>query len=343
MKFDIIVGNPPYNNDIYLDFIRLSHNLSTRYTCMIVPAKWSAKNTDQNIKFRNEIVGYISDIIFYRNTHDIFDIAEPGGISIILLGKQEVNNKRVKSVCTSNKLLSSDGVELHTESNLILASNKIVALIQKINESGESIARYLNFSRCEFIGEQEQGNSTRTPTSLEVMQGDKVVGYIDIADIFKTADVDKYKCIQPCMSSQGSGDPFSKETGKALGSSLISIIKPNQIPKGSFQVLKTFETEQEAISFKSYINSLTMSFMQFMGICGATVTAEFFRFIPYENNWSQIYVDRPHSGVNINQIGTNGSYIYNGIKYCSLYKRYKLEESEIQLIEGTIRSRKHTR
>ncbi len=39
MKFDVVIGNPPYNNDLYLDFVTLGHQLSTKYTCMITPAK----------------------------------------------------------------------------------------------------------------------------------------------------------------------------------------------------------------------------------------------------------------------------------------------------------------
>ena len=43
MKFNVIIGNPPYNNDIYLDFVTQSFHLSKDYTVMITPAKWQAK------------------------------------------------------------------------------------------------------------------------------------------------------------------------------------------------------------------------------------------------------------------------------------------------------------
>lgn len=43
MEFDVVVGNPPYNNDIYIDFVQLGHTLSKDYTIMITPAKWQAK------------------------------------------------------------------------------------------------------------------------------------------------------------------------------------------------------------------------------------------------------------------------------------------------------------
>ena len=43
MQFNVIIGNPPYNNDIYLDFVTQSFHLSKDYTVMITPAKWQAK------------------------------------------------------------------------------------------------------------------------------------------------------------------------------------------------------------------------------------------------------------------------------------------------------------
>lgn len=43
VKFDVVIGNPPYNNDIYLDFVTLGDQLASKATCMITPAKWQAK------------------------------------------------------------------------------------------------------------------------------------------------------------------------------------------------------------------------------------------------------------------------------------------------------------
>lgn len=43
MTFDVVIGNPPYNNDLYLDFVQLGYKLSSNYVCMITPAKWQAK------------------------------------------------------------------------------------------------------------------------------------------------------------------------------------------------------------------------------------------------------------------------------------------------------------
>ena len=361
VKFDVVIGNPPYNNDLYLDFVTLGDQLAKEYTCMITPAKWQAKTDgkpkgskkeDKNETFRKNIVPRISNIIFYRDTKDVFDIGEPGGISIILVGKVEHTVKLVKSECIRNKTLESDWEE-HDEANITLLPRKILNVIGKVGQLGEgfkqslyvrntdhgeiSIDGQLGFKRFTYTSEQDRGETLKQAGHVEVMQGDKVVGYKSIKDLFTNVNLDKWKCIQSCMPVQGSSDPFNKDTGKTLGSNLVMIIKPYQVPKGSFQILKYFESEAEANSFKSYINSKTMSFMQFFGLCGATMTKEFFRFIPDPKEWSCIYVDAPHFGVTPDK---HGKYEYNGTKYCSLYKKYNLTEDEIAIIESVIKERK---
>ena len=49
MNFDVVVGNPPYNRGMDLDFVRGGWNLSNRWVSMITPAKWKTADANQNI------------------------------------------------------------------------------------------------------------------------------------------------------------------------------------------------------------------------------------------------------------------------------------------------------
>ena len=46
MKFDVVIGNPPYNKGMDLDFVDLGYKLSNKYTVMITPAKWQTAADD---------------------------------------------------------------------------------------------------------------------------------------------------------------------------------------------------------------------------------------------------------------------------------------------------------
>jgi hypothetical protein len=359
MKFDVVIGNPPYNNDMYLDFVTLAHQLSSKYTCMITPAKWQAKTDgkpagsktpDKNEQFRKNIVPYMSDIVYYKDSQDLFDIQEWGGISIILLDKEEHNEKQVNAVCKKNHTLESGGFEIHDETSVVLLSHKILKIIGKVGQLGEgfkqslyvkntdhgesSIMGKLGFKRFTYTSEQERGEKLKQAGYVEVMQGDKVVGYKAVDELFTTANLDKYKCI--CSIMPGAVAAFDSNN-QVLGMFKISIIGPNQVPKGSFPVLKYLDSIEQCNSFVSFMYSRLIAFLYYLGTCGTTLTKEFFRFVPDPNDWTCTYVDAPHPGVTPD---SKGIYTLDGVKYCSLYARYNLDQDDINIIESVIKERK---
>ena len=92
MKFDVVIGNPPYNRGMDIDFVNLGYELSTKYCCMITPAKWQTGVTDSSLasksinyeQFREKIVPHMSHVVFYPNSADVFDIRGNTGISYFL-------------------------------------------------------------------------------------------------------------------------------------------------------------------------------------------------------------------------------------------------------------------
>lgn len=54
---------------------------------MITPAKWQAKGGWQNDLFRKTIVPYMSKIVFYPDSRDVFDITLQGGICYYLMSR----------------------------------------------------------------------------------------------------------------------------------------------------------------------------------------------------------------------------------------------------------------
>ena len=49
MKFDVVIGNPPYNKGMDLDFVYKGFDLSTQYCVMITPAKWQTAADNQRV------------------------------------------------------------------------------------------------------------------------------------------------------------------------------------------------------------------------------------------------------------------------------------------------------
>lgn len=328
-SIDNIIMNPPYNpSDLYIDFVELAHKIASEHVVAITPAKGiNGKSDAKNDKFREVIVPYIEKAVLYKDSTDIFNIEEWGGICYYLLTKTKNDKVFVKNVCTKNNILESD-YEEHDETKLNLYNRKVLSIIGKVgtlgegfeqssyiknnNRGEETIDNTLGFKRCVFTGEQDRGTDKSATRTIEVMQGDKVVGYRAVSELFTTANLNKYKCI--CSIMPGAVSAFDKN-GQVLGMFKIASIKPNQVPKGSFPVLKYFDTEDECKSFISYMNTKLVSFLYYIGCCGTTLTKEFFRFVPDPVNFDHIFTDE------------------------ELYKKYDLTEEEIAIIESVIKER----
>lgn len=95
MTIDVVVGNPPYNKDIYIDFVENGHKIARQYCCFITPAKWQAKGGEKNESFRKNIVPHMSKIVYYPNTPDVFFIGEAAGISAYRIDKEIYEKKKL--------------------------------------------------------------------------------------------------------------------------------------------------------------------------------------------------------------------------------------------------------
>ena len=115
MKFDVVIGNPPYNKGADLDFVNLGFELSNKYCVMIVPAKWQTADENQKIasemtygKFREKLVPHMNYVCFYPDALDVFGIGIREGITWFLLDKQTHEKCRVANKCKLQKLFNSE-------------------------------------------------------------------------------------------------------------------------------------------------------------------------------------------------------------------------------------------
>lgn len=130
MKFNVVIGNPPYNKGMDIDFIALGTKLSSRYCSMVVPAKWATANGNQAIvsnigyqKFRDEIARHMSYVCYYPDTSDVFNIRVYSGITYFLIDhSKDINDttvieNRSRMIKEFNSIESRDLSSLKTLNN----------------------------------------------------------------------------------------------------------------------------------------------------------------------------------------------------------------------------------
>ena len=313
MRFNIVIGNPPYNNDIYLDFVTLGYKVCSDYTSMITPAKWQAKGGEKNKAFRDSILQHIQKVIYYKDTKDIFDIGEPDGVCYYLIDKNKISTEKlVKNICSSNKYFQSD-YELHTESELILLRNDIISIVNKLGNN-----KLIDRIRHEMIMDNsDYGNKTKSEDDVAIVCAEKGISGYSKCNKLNIDEIEKYKCYIHCLVSQGSGSPFDKN-GFAVGGGKkrVYIAEPQQVPQGHYFLLWLSNSLEEAKSFVSFCDSKLISFLYFIGISASMEVIENWRFIPDPLKFDHIFTDN------------------------ELYNKYNLTQEEIDIIESNIRERK---
>lgn len=147
--FDIVIGNPPYNGDIYLEFIDKANKVSSNLISFITPAKWQCKQGEMNDTIRNLFRLHSKEILYFINSKDAFEINEPGGISYYLITKNETPDKiKVTNRCKRNKIFNNISYRKFGET--IVLSNvhqDIVDRLQLNNQMGLEINKLSNYGR----------------------------------------------------------------------------------------------------------------------------------------------------------------------------------------------------
>lgn len=271
MQFDVVVGNPPYNNDLYLDFVKLGHSLAHKYDCWITPAKWQAKGGDKNKQFREEIVPYMSKIVYYPDCLDVFAIADSCGICYYIIDKDihdecEVTNKS----SIRSDLNSVQKREILRKQSLWNVGNSIVEHIGQVN----------SFKVGDVQKRKKYTVSINTQSSI--MRG---------FAIKEQDDNGKWRIRQDLV---GKGGAIFDKDGKVVVLGKISILAENgENVSGTSKCIFTSDNAEEVKSFLSYIQSKLVSFLVFIGINGLTImNDETWRFVPEPEAFDHIFTDQ---------------------------------------------------
>ena len=248
MKFDVVIGNPPYNRGMDIDFVKMGFDLSTQYTVMIVPAKWQTAEANQSSaskmsygKFREILVPHISHVVFYPDCKDVFDIGIPEGISYFILDKSHHSACRVENKCTYVKGFNS------ISDRSILGGQSLHNIGDEINKVLEGVPKFT------FKALTERGN-------FDVWIGNQVsFGKIDKSYLVSTTN-----------------------NLLVTGMTTITDRSKHEWPSSNSAILIfRADTYEEARSFESYIQSKLVRFMVLMTIGSRTVMDNHhFRFVP---------------------------------------------------------------
>ena len=320
MKFDVIIGNPPYQMSdggagasavpLYNKFVQQAKKLQPRYLSMIIPSRWFAGGRALD-DFRDDMLndGKISHLIDFSNSKECFPGVDIAGGVCYFLWQKEYNG-----LCAVTNI--SDGKEHTTNRQLnefdkFIRNNIGLEIIHKILKQREAMLSQTMPNYNPFlIRSFEMGKTSPFPNSIK-LHSSKGVSYIARNIIVKNRDlIDKYKVTISKVSSEHAGMP--DKSGKYRILSNLRILPPQEVCSESYAMLAYFDKESEAKSFMNYISQKLPRFLILQTLTSINFTQSSFQFIPIQD-FSKSWTDE------------------------ELYSKYNLTQEEIDFIESMIK------
>ena len=299
MKFDVIIGNPPYQlsdggfgksaKPIYHLFIEQAKKLRPRYLSMIIPSRWFSGGRGLD-DFRKTMLSdkHIRELVDYENFKDIFpgvDLA--GGACYFLWDRDNEGPCRITNC--SNNCDPITETRLLDEFDVFIRSNQALSIVRKVIAAHKGIFMDKTVSPSKPFGLRTfyEPKNAGVPCQFIQRIGLK---YADPKDVEDTLGIlDKWKFLAPRSPIAGQTD-FSKPVGFYYDGN-TRIVPPGTCCTESFVVLFSADTEEEVLAFRSYLYTKTVRFLLLQCVVSQDVTREKYRFVPFLGQYSGRYSD----------------------------------------------------
>lgn len=328
MKFDVIVGNPPYQmNDgggsgssakpIYDKFVQQAQKLKPRYIALIIPSRWmtGGKGLDN---FRSEM---ITDR-HIRVLHDFLDASQCfAGVNIeggVCYFKWDLDNQGPckyylhqanNNILQTEKMLDEDGM-----SDIVIRDPNLIGILNKVQSFKENTFDTLVLPRNPFAIKEDISNyitNKKTSRRILLRQNSKreILSLKDDFSLSRGNDfIGKYKLfVSKADGAAGQiGNPIpARIIGKA------EFGEKDMICSETFLAIGPFADKNEALVISDYMR--TKFFRLLVGIRkNKNMTQKTYSYVPLQD-FSHPWTDE------------------------MLYKKYNLTEEEIAFIESMIR------
>ena len=333
LKFDAIVGNPPYQSlttggtatgtaarqatPVFNAFVSQAKALNPKYISMIIPARWYNGGIGLN-DFRTDMLNdrRMALLVDYANSKELFptvDIA--GGICYFLWDQGHTSDCNVVNVLSGERVEQQRALNAHGE--LLIRSNKALGIIEKVTKKASAFVSDMVSAIDTFgIPSKEKGHPNYEDGDIVLIHSvganSQGMSYISPSVVKKNHDlINKYKIKISILVPQNGEVGIRPENGYR-SISTPQIIYPGQVDSFSYLNIGFFDTELEAINFRDFMTCKFPRFMMRITYSSAHISKANFIFVPMMD-FREAWTD------------------------AKLYEYFDFDADEVALIENTMR------
>ncbi len=320
MKFDVIIGNPPYQlsdsgngssaKPIYHEFVEQAKLLKPRYLTMIIPSRWfnGGKGLD---KFRASMLSdrRITRLVDYQNAKDCFPgVSLGGGVCYFLWERDN------QSDCEITNILNGREITLNRALNefpVFVRYNESIEIIQKVQAKKEPSIVNLMSSRNPFgLPTNTRGTDKKTPGTVRIYSS-QGTGYINRNDVQQGENyINQYKVMISRVTSEHAGEPDKSGMYKVIAK--MQLLGPEEVCTDSYILAYPTMDKNKADNFYNYLRTKFARFLLMQALSSINLAKDTYTFVPMQD-FSKEWDDT------------------------KLYNKYGFTQEEIDFIESMIK------
>lgn len=317
MKFDVIIGNPPYQlsdggaqasaKPIYQLFVEQALRLKPRYLSMIIPARWYSGGKGLN-EFRDNMLKdkHISHLVDYFDSTECFPGVDlSGGVCFFLWNHDYSGPCHIRSIINGKETQTTRYL-LEKGDDSFVRFNVAVGIWHKVKAFNEKSFATIVSSRKPFgIATNERISLMKQPNSVKIYAYPNN-GYVLSSNIaVNSSAIKEHKVyISYAYGERGSfpylviGKPFYGE--------------PNSCCSETYLMIGPFSSETICNNVMEYMRTKFFRSLVLLRKNTQHATSKVYKYTPIQD-FTQLWTDE------------------------KLYKKYGLTEDEIAFIESMIR------
>ncbi len=317
LKFDVIVGNPPYQemdggarasaSPLYHKFFHRAKQLDPRLISFIIPARWYSGGKGLG-GFREDMLNdkRIRELHDFFDATDLFpDIDLSGGACYFLWDKEYFGDCKVTSYRNGDTNTRTRPLRWK-QNDTFIRFNEAISILDKVNRVGFISFADLVSSRKPF------GLPTNTELKPQRDCGDIKVyaypnnGFYPKDNLERNVDwVDRWKVL--CAKAYGERGDFPY---RVIAEPFLA--EPGSCCTETYIVIKVCDTEREAENVMTYMRTRFFRFLVLLRKNTQDSTSRVYSLVP-QQDFSEPWTDE------------------------KLYKKYQLTKEEISFIESLVR------
>jgi len=307
MKFDVVIGNPPYQlsdgedvvgaSPIYNLFVDQARKIDPRFLTMVIPARWysGGKGLDG---FRKSMLTDTSIRVIedFPDSTNVFPGTQiKGGVCYFLWDRDNKGPAIVRNNVASSKTEFTERYLLEPGADIFIRYNEAIMILKKVMKkvngeienwaslpSEKSFKELVNTAKPFGLRTFFKGEKTPGKNSVKVFQNGGTA-FVDRSEITKNSElIDEWKVY--VSRAYGAGESFPHAI---LGKPFLG--EPGTVCTETYMAIGPFSNRKEAENAIGYITTKFFRFLVLLHKPTQDATQSVYKFVPklsLEKRWT---------------------------------------------------------